>query len=144
MRPDDSWRISVVCTPDICPLQKQKLGSEYFLELCPAGGLTAESDLICPCDFNSSQRPSFSFDSGSLQSRAVQTVARAPISSTFPCVACSAAFKASARAGDSLMRLTDALECCENPISGKRPTPAASPMGHRSHRHVDKSADRLR
>jgi hypothetical protein len=29
--------------------------------------LTAESDLICPCDFNSSQRPSFNFDSGSLQ-----------------------------------------------------------------------------
>ena len=27
--------------------------------------------------------------------------------------------------------MTDALEPCANPISGKRPTPAASPMGQR-------------
>jgi hypothetical protein len=47
--------------------KSKSLGSEYFLELHPARALTAESDLICPCDFNSSQRPSFSFDLGGLQ-----------------------------------------------------------------------------
>ena len=46
------------------PSSKAKTWFGVFLELRPAGGLTAESDLICPCDFNSSQRPSFSFDSG--------------------------------------------------------------------------------